>query len=406
MAVTATGTPAKKVKKRTSIADLAPTPGPTPDGVTETAKKRKKKRAEAVPDEAPLEETPVKARKKEKKAAKDRAEHDQAVEEDLELVVTQLDDAMGKKEKKTRKKSEVAPIEESAIVAEAVATEPSPEKKRKRKSEAASSLEKTQEPVQTLKEKKTKHKIDAPAVLPVPDVEVPTPVDNAMGVEPIGEPTPSKKEKKKRRKSEVAPMDVDTQVPAPTPTATPEAGPSTAEPKKEKRKKHKTDATAAPVEASPEPVVSTVEPVTPAKKEKKRKRKDAEDAMDVDTPAKPAKKSKASAIVNPSSDESLSSSAKEALLYAHAHHRDPAAFKFNKAKQSWLVRNMWKLDEIPENYTPLLAHYLGTVQGQMRKTLTNICKDKLDASDEPEGIHSRAQACQNALAANEPVPGA
>lgn len=61
------------------------------------------------------------------------------------------------------------------------------------------------------------------------------------------------------------------------------------------------------------------------------------------------------------------------------------------------------LYQIPETYTSLLAHYLGTVQGKLRLSLTNICQEKVDAADESESIRARARACRDALAANEPT---
>ena len=97
MAASTTETPVKKLKKRASAADLAPTPAPTPDGVTETAKKRKKKHADAGLNGDHADATPVKTHRKEKKVEKGQAV------QDLELVVTPVDDATSKKEKKKGK---------------------------------------------------------------------------------------------------------------------------------------------------------------------------------------------------------------------------------------------------------------------------------------------------------------
>ena len=132
MAASISETPAKKLKKRASAADLAPTPAPTPDGVTETAKKRKKKHADAALNGDHADATPVKTHRKEKKVEKGQAV------QDLELVVTPVDDATSKKEKKKgKRKSEVVPAEGSAPAEDLPAAGTSPEKKRKRKSEIA-----------------------------------------------------------------------------------------------------------------------------------------------------------------------------------------------------------------------------------------------------------------------------
>lgn len=147
MAVSTTETPAKKLKKRASIADLATTPVFTPDDVAETTKKRKKKHADAVLNGAGAEETPVKARKKEKKAEKDRGDIVNAAD-DLELVVTRLDDALSKEEQKKKRKRSEAVVEDSAPVVDvAMAETPSGKQQRKRKGEAAAAAEIPQDSV-------------------------------------------------------------------------------------------------------------------------------------------------------------------------------------------------------------------------------------------------------------------
>lgn len=73
-----------------------------------------------------------------------------------------------------------------------------------------------------------------------------------------------------------------------------------------------------------------------------------------------------------------------ALSYAFAQFRDPGHWKFNKAKQNWLVRNFWSAIavchllfmlhpilngclQIPEKYEELITKYLSAVQGNARE---------------------------------------
>lgn len=62
-----------------------------------------------------------------------------------------------------------------------------------------------------------------------------------------------------------------------------------------------------------------------------------------------------------------------ALVYAYQFSQkdlvasdDPAAWKFSKARQNWLVRHIWYEDAVPEQYVPLVVHYSEGIKGGSR----------------------------------------
>lgn len=42
------------------------------------------------------------------------------------------------------------------------------------------------------------------------------------------------------------------------------------------------------------------------------------------------------------------------------------AWKFNKARQGWLLRNLWSSEEIPNDHVATVVGYLKTVMGGVR----------------------------------------
>ncbi|TBU44770.1 hypothetical protein BD309DRAFT_767453 [Dichomitus squalens] len=112
------------------------------------------------------------------------------------------------------------------------------------------------------------------------------------------------------------------------------------------------------------------------KKKDKKKRKDADDGEEEEEEgeAAPKKKSKkkrkrssASGFPDPTEDESLSEQARKALEYAFTQFEDPGSWKFHKARQNWLIRNIWSEEAIPDTYIPLATRYLQGVQGGARE---------------------------------------
>ncbi|KAH7100615.1 hypothetical protein BKA62DRAFT_705985 [Auriculariales sp. MPI-PUGE-AT-0066] len=146
------------------------------------------------------------------------------------------------------------------------------------------------------------------------------------------------------------------------------------------------------------------------KKKKKRQGKDSqfrvaetappqpEEAVDAATTEKKTKDSKKDKkYPNPSNDESLSDQAQKALAYAHEYVRG-SGWKFNKARQNWLMRNVYDSTAVPEPYVKTVYKYLKGVKGQaighIRETCQTIISspDPVDASTGGEGGEDGNQA--------------
>lgn len=118
-------------------------------------------------------------------------------------------------------------------------------------------------------------------------------------------------------------------------------------------------------------------PEEAASKKKKKKRK-AEEQSEEAPDGKPFKKKKGHRpsdlpSTDPSVDESLSEQSRRALSYAYARFEDPPNWKFNKARQIWLIKRLWSEEMIPEKYFALVTKYLADVKGGIRDNLVQMC---------------------------------
>ncbi|KAJ3715627.1 hypothetical protein DFJ43DRAFT_1160388 [Lentinula guzmanii] len=115
----------------------------------------------------------------------------------------------------------------------------------------------------------------------------------------------------------------------------------------------------------------------PTKRKKKRKREDSENADTGDTlqAEKPKKKKSRNktGFLDPAEEPSLSAQAQKALSYAFQQFRKPSKWKFQKARQNWIIRN-WVTENIPDSQIPLVLKYLSNVQGNIRENLTKTCE--------------------------------
>ncbi|KAI0824617.1 hypothetical protein BC628DRAFT_389840 [Trametes gibbosa] len=110
--------------------------------------------------------------------------------------------------------------------------------------------------------------------------------------------------------------------------------------------------------------------------------KDAQSKHDVAAKKKAAKKPKRrprnTDLPDPTDDETLSGQAQKALLYAYTQFEEPDEWKFNKARQNWLIRNVWSDEAIPDKYLPTATKYLEGVQGGAREALIKSCQEALE----------------------------
>lgn len=112
--------------------------------------------------------------------------------------------------------------------------------------------------------------------------------------------------------------------------------------------------------------------------QKKKKKRKAEEQSGETPDTKPLKKKKGHRppdllSTDPSVDESLSGQSRKALSYAYARFEDPPNWKFNKAKQIWLIKKLWSEEMIPEKYFTLVTKYLADVKGGIRDNLIQMC---------------------------------
>ncbi|KAF9534899.1 hypothetical protein CPB83DRAFT_888849 [Crepidotus variabilis] len=141
--------------------------------------------------------------------------------------------------------------------------------------------------------------------------------------------------------------------------------------KKKKRSKQKTELAGADDENAS---------VKPPKKEKKRKRKDENlEKLNTAVPAEPdivdepprKKRKNRTEFSDPREDASLSGQTRNALEYAFTQLNKPKKWKFSKARQNWIIRN------VPDSYFPLALSYLAKVQGGSRNKLKEIAQGHL-----------------------------
>jgi len=121
---------------------------------------------------------------------------------------------------------------------------------------------------------------------------------------------------------------------------------------------------------------------------RKRMSREAESSTLLNAPSKEPKKSKSRtkskkrdnlASLDPYKDESLSEQSRKALSYVVLQNEDPTSWKFNKARQNWLIRNFWSSNEVPDQYLSAVVQYLAKAQGGVRAALIKSCEDLIAA---------------------------
>lgn len=138
---------------------------------------------------------------------------------------------------------------------------------------------------------------------------------------------------------------------------------------------------------------SEVQTPEEAASKKKMKRK-AEEQSEETPDSKPFKKKKGHRppdlpSTDPGVDESLSEQSRKALSYAYARFEDPPNWKFNKARQIWLIKRLWSEEMIPEKYFALVTKYLADVKGGIRDNLVQMCNSVV-ATETPDPVTSES----------------
>ncbi|KAK0468118.1 uncharacterized protein EV420DRAFT_447341 [Desarmillaria tabescens] len=132
------------------------------------------------------------------------------------------------------------------------------------------------------------------------------------------------------------------------------------------------------------------------RKSKKRKHSEAESDETEIQPKKKKHKNK-TGFLDPAEDPSLSEQARRALEYAFTQFRHPKRWKFHKARQNWLIRNVWSTSAVPDTHMPLVSKYLAGVQGGVRENLVKTCRSHVTEAGEsapndesPQGTSEQA----------------
>ncbi|KAJ7283921.1 hypothetical protein C8J57DRAFT_1293942 [Mycena rebaudengoi] len=111
----------------------------------------------------------------------------------------------------------------------------------------------------------------------------------------------------------------------------------------------------------------------PSKKKRRRRDEAADEGANSDENSQQTEKKKRrknkTGFPDPQEDPSLSDQASKALSYAFLQFRKPLKWKFNKARQNWLIRNFWSSDTIPDAYLDLVLQYLSNVKGGVREAI-------------------------------------
>ncbi|OJT10516.1 hypothetical protein TRAPUB_12954 [Trametes pubescens] len=313
-------------------------------------------------------DTPEKSARKHKKA---KAQEDAPPAD--EVVETRLEKP--RKSKKTRTDTPAeGDSQETADTRAAVSTAedntaPKKDKKSKKRKHAEAEAKLAEGDGEKPEKKKKREQVDAPVL---EDVEQ----------SPAAESKSSKKSKSKKRKTEESEEATN----AGEAVAGDSDGDPAAQSEARPRKREKRD-----------------------KKRVKNPARDAQVGEDAASSSKPQKKRKhcsASGFLDPTGDEALSEQAQKALDYAFTQFEEPDSWKFNKARQNWIIRNVWSEEAIPDAYLPLASKYLQGVQGGAREALLKSCQEAIDAPQptaEPVVEESKAVPAESESTQDSPT---
>lgn len=214
----------------------------------------------------------------------------------------------------------------------------------------------------------------------------------------------AKKRKRDREPAEDAPIDA-----APT-EATDQPSLDEMKRKKKKDRKHKELSPAVPVEdeqpadapkrkskkRDSAPAVEAERPAaddagdledpSPTKKKKKKRKDQTADEEDV-AGEKPARTSKK--YPDPVKDETLNEQSQKGLAYAHSYATS-SDWKFNKARQNWLMKHVYDPAVVPDEYLRMVFHYLKSIKGQALEHLRKTSQSIVDSPTSQEPADSAA----------------
>ncbi|KAK7695615.1 hypothetical protein QCA50_000251 [Cerrena zonata] len=170
--------------------------------------------------------------------------------------------------------------------------------------------------------------------------------------------------------------------------------------KKEKKEKKKVRISDVVEEAPNNKDVLTSEDTSPPKKKRKDKKtsSDKRESRKKDreeNESKSRRKAKDIDEADPEGDEELNDQARKALGYAYLYVTKREQWKFAKARQNWLVRNIFSQEMIPEKYLEHANQYLQSVQGGVRENLLKLCREAtVEVTSDPQPETAEGQTAE------------
>ncbi|PPQ95481.1 hypothetical protein CVT26_008509 [Gymnopilus dilepis] len=162
-----------------------------------------------------------------------------------------------------------------------------------------------------------------------------------------------------------------------------------------------------------QPKPEDVSEIVKGKKRKPEAEEGDEDGSQAEKPRKKRRKNRTE-FADPRVDEDLPEQARRALEYAFLQMNKPEKWKFNKARQNWLLRNVWNPEMVSDTYFPLVVKYFSLVQGGTRERLTQTCgsylkeeEEKTEKEDEkkPEPATPAGETTSTPRSILKPTPG-
>ncbi|EIW82542.1 hypothetical protein CONPUDRAFT_72745 [Coniophora puteana RWD-64-598 SS2] len=168
-----------------------------------------------------------------------------------------------------------------------------------------------------------------------------------------------------------------------------------------KKKRQAADASGAPAEEDHDN--SDVRKTKKKRKDKSKSEPDGEANDDKSSKQKKHKKKSKKSVSpypDPLEDSSLSDQSQKGLVYAYQRAAESSDWKFNKARQNWLTRNLWSEEMVPEKYFPLVIRYLADTRGGACDALIQNCNrylppTEMEGTAAPEGDSHEEKSSTN-----------
>jgi len=100
--------------------------------------------------------------------------------------------------------------------------------------------------------------------------------------------------------------------------------------------------------------------------------------------------------------ETQNKSLEYARLFRKKQKHPEVDWKFNKARQNWLVRHVWDSSSVPDKDFKAVKKYLKTMRGASREEFVQQCQTTLAAEEEGSSRSTRAKKLLKSLKKSSP----